>query len=683
MPARSPATCRHAVSRRISGATPGVGIWVSDAMLQQAIERYRQAAALSRRCINSHAGPLEHRRRAARRHMTGSITTSQIFPSVWQLDIGPSALQWEPPTSPEHRRQRRRQLSLSGLVNSFVGWLESSDDAASTVSPPSELMSEPETAAQGTRAAATDIHEQGAAPHVPEEISQFRLSIFNGDATSDGDLLRLTNVCVQSLRRTISRGLLSAESLPAAWAPVDRTTRSRIATAGMANKMTAIVRRGLLSALIDSREEHDSADLRNLWLVMLDKLCSGPADNHDIWLFWRLVAHVPPSIKKDFSLQQVTDLTRTFVTAQANRHNLFAHWTARNARFSEAIQCLSTQQREALNDHMATFLLQQDWVSERAKRLRFSWLMIKAHDAQLTTDQLIRTYFTCTGQELRLNGLQRWQFMAARLGALDILNAKSRRLLYEATYTSMADRWSELLAHVMCCGRKEAGFEEVCAVLAGIGEFASTMHVLTSPPLHRLRRDVMQQLALACNSHKLALQLYDAIDLKPRPRRCQPLWTWRTWTKHIEAMIKDDTLDPMRIWQVLKLAWSPRRSAAANEVAPAEDIRGRMRLLDQMGRWFAEAPHLSDRQALRNVQRCVHHQRMLSGGGVSSQTLVNVTSVVSRDLERGQRGRTTRMRWLLGLVAQSHGPQHAETAASALRGWRWTLGHEERRRHPS
>jgi hypothetical protein len=276
--------------------------------------------------------------------------------------------------------------------------------------------------------------------------------------------------------------------------------------------------------------------------------------------------------------------------------------------------------------------------------MRFSWLVIRAYDPCATTNHFIQTIRAGAGKDFKLHGMHLWQVMAARLSAIEALNNEARKKVMEATYNSMSQRWASLLAAVMSSGSND-GLREICTILTQIGQFDAIVRALTCWPISLLQRDITEALASACDSHQQALLLYDSIDMKRSLGRKRPLWHWSVWTKYVEQMINDPALDPLRVWQVLGLT---------NE------------------QWFVKAKHLNDRQVLRNVERCASYQRVLSNG-VSSQTLANMTDIITRDLENGQRGRTSRMQWLLDMVAQTLGQEQARSTASALNGWRFQI----------
>ncbi|POR36367.1 Uncharacterized protein TPAR_03413 [Tolypocladium paradoxum] len=678
MPVRSPAQCRRTVSR---AAPSQVGVWVTDSMLVQAIEQSHRAILPPCRRLNSHAGPMESRRRLGKRHMTGLMPTSSAYPPIWRFDV-PSTTgvpQWEAPTAPSYRRRKNQQLSVSGLFNNLISWLENSGadkpliprqaDIATTGTMAVEALALDNTA-QRESMPETWVCEAAPSRDLPREIMKLRTSIHTLDEADEETLFRLCRTCRRSLRRRVERGDLSAEALVAALDPLDVATRSRMPVAETANRIAAMIRRTILSAMADAQKRDGSTVSHELWMTLADKICGTKGTSHDIQLFWRLMDVMPASLRAQIPSDRIAGLARAFVTAQANRHNLFSHWSARSARFSNALRNLSAVQRQYLEDSMKRFLLQQGCVTEAARRLRFSWLIINAYDTRATTQEFLGAYRASVEPGVRLHSMQLWQLLAARVIATGAIEGEQSKTLMEAEYISMSQRWTGLVLALLTSKNRDSGLRELCACLNGIGEFETIAQALTSPPLRHVRVDTVQAMAAACNDHNQAIQLYDSVVVKEGSRRKLGTWDWAAWIPYIERMIKDPKMEPLRVWQVLNLTRPSGKEACPK--ATAAEVKAKAQLLDQMGLWYMEASHLNDRQVLRQVQRCVSCQRSLTNG-VSSQTLANVAGIVTRDLEKGDRGRTTRMEWLVSMVAQARGAEEAESAAKALKGWRWVI----------
>lgn len=651
------------------------GAWITEAMLVQAIDQYlRCSSGGACRRINSHAGPLESRRRAAKRRMTGLMPTSQPFPTLWQYDVGPRTPKWEAPTSPERRRQKR-ELSRPGFVNKIVGWLDSSGPARESTIEPLALPLQSDSTQ--TKAPAWDstlgsvtlqqptVQKVAASPDFPEEILSLRTGILNLELADYDDLFTLGKNCMASLRKSIVLGALSVEGLKIALDPLDEPSKDRFPNVDVANKMCAMIRRGILHAMSDAWRNDPAAVPGTLWLAFTESILSDKSHWQDAQLFWRLMDVLPAALKDAVSFQHVQKISCAFVFAQANRHNVFAHWGARAARFSQALQNLDQEMRNELDGRMEKFVEKQSRPSKIADRVRFSWLTVKAYgSADLTTRDFVATYYRCTGPEYRLGSMQRWQVLVARLAAIGALDPKICEGLLSRDCTSVRERWSQLLETIMQSDARDAGFRELCAFLTGIGEFAASVRPLTFPPA---ASDALAAVVSALDDHKQALELFYWADRKPRRNPWMPVLPWSVWPKHVEKIIKDPALDPAIIWQVLKLTYV-RPGLKDDEEAFEEETRAKSRLLDQMGLWFVEADHLSDRQVLRSIQRCINQQRALTKA-VSPKSLAHVLQVLCRDLEKGQHGRPARVMWLLGMVAQNQGQQQAEQTALAIEGW--------------
>jgi hypothetical protein len=100
------------------------GIWVTNAMLARAIERFHHVYPVPRRSLSSCPGPLESRRRLGKRHMTAIVPNSHASPFPWSIDlpIDLGKWTWEAPTRPQDRRHKK-----VGLFERFLRSLEGID----------------------------------------------------------------------------------------------------------------------------------------------------------------------------------------------------------------------------------------------------------------------------------------------------------------------------------------------------------------------------------------------------------------------------------------------------------------------------------------------------------------------------------------------------------------------------
>ncbi|KAG5976560.1 hypothetical protein E4U58_002212 [Claviceps cyperi] len=698
MPPRTPAHGRRPSSRRAAPVS-NIGLCISDAVLIHAIAQQQKAASETCRRINSYAGPLESRRRASKRRMTGLMPTSHAFPPIWKFDVGPRTMQWEAPTSSEHRTQKRKEWTVSGVFNVFIAWLENLG-SADKISPgvPGSAPSETTSGAVRSEALAVDksfstgltettegeARRSAASTRSPEEIVLLRRSVLSMPILEndvDGTefynkLYEAARICKRSLRLRLKRGDLSAQGLAAALEPFDETSREHIPTADMAHKISAMIRRGILRAMEDIHRDDPEAIAPELWLTFLDKLLCSSGDTRYLRPLRMLLTMMPASLKEHISADKILSLTCQVVTAQARRLHSAPPWLMCASIFSRVLQQLPAQQQREIDDGVAAFLSEQESVSEKTgKRMRYAWLLIKAHTAHTSTQDFIDLYRTCLGPDERLGNLRRWQVLYARQCALQTFDRNARKDL-ETTgggwqWQCRRERWPALLSHIVASTNKTTALQDLVAFLTAIDEFSSIVPLMTAPPLSELRRETMEALAMACAHHTQALLLYDAIEAKLHPSRPrEPLWQWTTWTKYVEAIIKDPSIKNYRPWQVLKLSYNPRGMEPPE--ASSEDNTAKARLVVQMAEWYLQTEHLTERRVLCNLQRCLNMYRALTPGTAVPYALIAcIVEYISRDLERGERGRTSRMKWVLDMVAEDYGEEEARNMIVAWEGRRW------------
>lgn len=660
MPVRYPAQCRRTLRR------------AGDTMLGQAVIE-RPVRALS-----SHAGPFECRRRLGRRNMTGIMAAaSSPHPPIWHFDVVPAPAarwRWQAPSTPAERRSRPRDVSVSSLFNGLISWLEKSDAAKPFLQPPAdeptvsyaaaaaaEAASAPSTAAPAPVEATVDtfVRDISATTVLPEEIAVFRAAVRDLQSADEDSVNRLCKTCRSSLRRRVARGDLSVDALQLAMEPLDWPTQSSIPDQRVANRASAMIRRTILHAIGDTHISNPDAVPRELWTALANHILSSDGSNHGTQLFWRLMSIMPSELRHQIPRDQLHRLTRTFVSAQAQRHNLFAHWSAQTARFAQALSRLSPSQLRALDEDMSSHLTDIVDTPETTRRLRFSWLMVKAYDGSTSHESFHDTFGALIHPDTRINGLQTWQLATARLASSNTLSSADHAALVLAEYSSMPSRWSSLIRLLLDSPNAQLALRHLHASLSSMGQLQTLARALSALP--SLARRVIHIL----DDHHFALLASRSLSHLP----------WTTWAPFTERIVKDPSVPPTRIWQLL--SFSARTSTSSSTKPPGKDAK--VALLDQMARWYMEAPHLTDRQVLRRVGECVSRQRALTRA-VSPDTLASVVDVVVRDLERGRRGRTTRMEWLVRLVAEAQGEKRAERTLAALKGWRTLVERGEGRK---
>ncbi|PHH68111.1 hypothetical protein CDD82_831 [Ophiocordyceps australis] len=578
------------------------------------------------------------------------MASAPAWPIVWQFDVASRAtLNWLPPTSSSQRKQQQP----SGILRALMRWM----DTPGTSSCPPAMHTPADDAA---------VHQHPHLPSIalPPEVSQLRAAITRANLSHDKALQALRRTYRRSLRRRIEARRLSAHHILASLDPLDAHSTRCFASTRQSERLAAMIRRTLLSAMGDAHDQDPAAISPNLWLLLAQKICTASGSNQNISLFYRLTQVMPALLRAQISRHLISSLARAFVTAQASRHSIFSHWLLTAATLGKALQNLTASQCHELDQDMNEFLSHRRGPSEMEYRLRFSWMTLKAHDARATIESFGQTYKNMMGPEFSLNSLHLWQILMARLVAIEAIDRAQYKALLEAKYSFVSQRWTGLVVALMASKDPDSALSELCRCLVTIDQFDTVSQALTSPPHPSLRMDAVQALATACNDHREAIKLYNAVFAKRSASNMPHPWAWTMWAKYVESMILDAEIDSLLVWNLINLGKCPPLDTDAEKAA--QEVAAKMQLLDRMGQLFTQSPHLSNRQVLRNLQRCIKHQRVLVGSPTLS-ILASLTDVVTRGLCNGQNGHSERLRWLVDLIAENRSPQEAKNAGEALK----------------
>ncbi|QYT02519.1 hypothetical protein H0G86_009521 [Trichoderma simmonsii] len=673
MPVRSAAQCRPV--RRVSHSS---AIWITDSMLRQAIEHYyRQfSAAASCRRLSSHSGPLESRRRQlGKRNMTGIMPSSSTFPPLWHFDVAwvPSEWKWEPPSTVGERKRRKQAISPSALFDGLISWLEKSDADKPFIQPPSADIAF--SSISSGEATATDYaYDEISVPtKLPQELATLRDRILLLETVDDGALEKLRKLFRRDYCLRMETASLSVEELRLSMEPLDQTLRDKISDPKMASEFIARIRRTLLTGLgVAQKRNPGNIAVLDLWMTFANIVCTTGGGYQNIRLFNRMMSLMPTWVRSQIPMDQVSTLAQYFVVTQASSSNVSKRWTATAAQFGEALSLLSPTQIQTLDTDMATLFSQQEQDLETSRKLRFSWLMVKAYNPTTTNEEFTQSYRDLImSHEINPRHIQLWQIIIGRLKSTGIISDNAHSELTQTQYSSLSQRWAALFSTIHGLPSASNVLTELYSFFKDINQTDALIHALSSLPLSRMSIDSARIIATACDDHRLALQLYEALRLRLGQESHITTWGWEAWAPYVERIIKDPEITRPVHWEAMDLT----RLASAPTAAPEEiarEIQAKMALVDRMGQWYMEAAHLNDRQKLRRLQRCASVQRALTRA-VSPQVLARVAELVTRDLQRGEWGRTTWLQWLLGMVKQTHGDKHASEVSRTLDGWRWMV----------
>ncbi|KAK1997525.1 hypothetical protein LX36DRAFT_68576 [Colletotrichum falcatum] len=656
-PSRPTARCCRAVQQQIR--TPLENIWITDGLLASAFERYCHVSRLTRRKSSSVPDPLENRRRLGKRKMTDLHMNTQPTLPPWAMDFLPDLSQWtwQPPT----QRSSEETRVLLSQQRQLVPW-KIPRWWTSNVEPKEE---EPNTAGAQSQ------------PEIGfyNQLAKARAAVA---ASTSGVIGPAYFNFIVGLQHDLELGILDPEVVKMAVSTfpsslIGTGVDDEVVNASIEMFLSAVVN-GIAASKVLGPQEFDAS----LWNLVMCNASQLPADDAAILLFQRTLEAIP--------LCYVNDAHEAIIAAVQTLAVCHSPEGGRAADIGAALHRLSPADHGALLDKMETRIYEGSaaFEEEPRQKLRFFWLQILAHMPHVDTNYLLdacvrsayfdREAFICVGRDLSRLLIQQW----ASRGYL--WNHEAVKAAWDRDSCNHAElNFASLVVHISLLEPEGYRNERHVALLMSLfkalrrlGCEGELMASLRSYCKARRKLPILpfKIVAMASCDYKTALETFLLLNRQPPKRlegKVETQWDWTDWPpRHIKSMIEDDSISPAHIWAVVDCGVI---RSFKNVVRQRSLMKKRARLMEDMALWFSQAPHLTDNKALWNVCRSLG---WLRGHDIalSHKCLVAVLRVVTRELKRGEKGRTRRLAWLIGLVEKYQGPEEREAVAAVLQRWR-------------
>lgn len=622
------------------------GIWITDAMLVRAIERYQRVSTTSCRHLSSLPGPIESRRRLGKRHMTAIMPGSHTSPAPWAIDIPwqVGEWKWEAPTAPNERNRKTKKPGMPRILDRLIGWLEDLDEETTLTQSPSAAESAPPTRLQETIVT------------IQQQIKDM------GSIEKTKPVIELCQELEKDVEAIIQLHMATSQDLLLAFDLINSDLRTVLHNEAYWDRVTASIGKTIVDTILKNQAgARPDAYGTRFWFSFIEKICRLTPQRETFNLFASCMNALPKAHFDLLSHEDFFNMTRCFIVHQASKS------TARPAavlEFSKAFKRLTPEHTKCLLESLVT-LLQS--LPEGEIETRFHVAALVAHNGQVSTNEFLQIL-----SQIRQDGCwsteQVFSFMRGRLWASKCIAPKHIAPFMRQTADSQG--WVSLVLHAFRAPEhlRSTILKELCYLSSQLNCFETLVQALASELPHR--SSVFRDLAIACEDHRLAIKLWVALSNGQRGVKNTGSWNWTAWSSYLECMIKDPSVDQGLIWKIIATDQTPAKNQHQNESVGG--IKSKTQLLEMMSKWYLEAPHLNDRQALRRVQNCINHYGRISPT-ISAVAISNLVQVVLRDLERGCFGRTTRLDYVVSLIHKHLGKTEAEAALTQIRGWRWTI----------
>lgn len=695
---RRPPVCGQSVRRHIR--TPSEGIWVSDAALARAFERYCAASPAARRHVSFAPGPLEGRRRLGRRHMT-ELYTFQAHASLppWAFDM-PADLEnwnWYPPTL----RNKPANSSATGQAedNSLRNLLGLLSARAETSAPA-------EAEADVFRPAEDDIERD-----MQWLMEQTR-------SKDSADIQPSVDIFIDSLKAHARNGILTPShiyeisiTLPAILAASHGNTGP---PPGLASLLDAV--REITGFMKAARQSEFDPSFSNLFLNQLPLLKGHPAACEIFADFMSLIPHqqiqhvldavgvVLESVSINLPYAGYASASSTMAEAADAPTEPYEHpalWPRTITEFpfqryaipiARGLDRFVSENPEVNLKRLINTAMSVGRRRNQKKRHLF-WLSVLARMRLVRQKLLLRVMMErfnkrCGGKGL--SGAQASQLLALHWTSQGYLE-RPGYLLRDSTPGAQGDVLAQLACAVcekMPSRRHAAYLGSICMCLARTGQLNLLVDSLEALCRKSSELDArpFAIVAVFCNHYDSAMRLLRLVEAHAKKfgegaRVFARAFDWRLWTDKTRALSMDHSVDAREMrrllgvnlpWQLRRNADPFRKKASMMRGLPARTVsRLEVSAWNIVKHLATDAP--SGRQLSRTALYLVTTRiRYLRAHDVklTDPLLKALTKLLILDLVKGQPGRTSRLKWLMGLIAENQGHEAADAVGRELTMWR-------------
>ncbi|EGS18756.1 uncharacterized protein CTHT_0053650 [Thermochaetoides thermophila DSM 1495] len=697
--------CRSLQRPVVAPNLQAYSVWITDSLLVSAFDRYCSVSRAWNRSLSHIPGPLESQRRLGKRRM-GDASTQLMPPTpapwMFPVPLDLSHWTWQPPSlwssSPaEHNRSRfpYDDIGVADLVRQWLGPQQRLVDDFQ------EFPAVPET----LDIPVTDTAQVQAS--LEFDMSAVRLAV---QKRRGFEVKRRITAIAKKLRQHIYLGLVPSEKIYSLVVELFAITESSVCPYGRKAALDlcwAIVRGSATSSVFSPT----MLDPR-LWNTMLLQLSRKPFADDELCRVVNYFAdalEVLPETDRPPIAEGLLRLLSSFFSTWAGADKKLVPFNTMELLLADAglhcdpenmpwllrhpktvvrmLQLLPQQEVDSFLHQANQLVLEQASKMEKSCRtLRSCWLLTLAQLPNVS-----ETFFFDSIVALSQASLPMKPITATELCALIFLHWRSHgylaseercRVLYNAyrrgpNNTAFARLLAAIGAHWSGTPDHVTKLYTSCwTLMAKLGRtrevFWSLRHYT---PSKKVTKDMLQQLALVCDNHRMAIRLKELYWRKLRKPGTPDRFDPGVFEKYIDAIVLDPRLPPRMIWRALGIyRMDGRKTTLAEKLQHQRGAYGQQRaeLAAKVSDAFVKATHISDRVAFRHVSQCYLFIRAIKREP-PIRVIENIYRVVIRDMQRHQPGRTKRLLWFLSIVERHYGIQIAFSCRLILRQWRSRL----------
>ncbi|KAF4964276.1 hypothetical protein FSARC_7771 [Fusarium sarcochroum] len=642
------------------------GIWVTNAMLVRAIERFHHVYPVPRRSLSSCPGPMESRRRLGKRHMTAIIPDSRPSPFPWtiELPINLGEWNWEAPAPPRNRHKKK-----TGVLESFLRWLEDlehKDGSTTEQTTPTSQTANPSPVGQ----ALVDLNRKLASFH---EL---------------GDSQALYNVCESYLEQVsdMAKGAISSDDLLLALDPFGRDFKQR-ATPEVLDNVIARQWVCILQSIEEGRTHRtDDPHGEHMWYRCFETAIHMTAQYPTFHFLDALLRTTRSYERCHLGPKEYLELMQKHIMLEASRtrsnpsNPISTHILRRHVFLSRMFQ-LKTATHMDVYEQLSKSCLEMAKDGTHRRLIAFHLLLKLAGAAG-------PQYHVFPSLIRQIHDVQDWtEAEVLQITATRIMNKSTGGFSITQLYKwlgqpSHLHSWAEM-TQACLSGTTRKRNNRLKALLYcsdALGHLDSVVksaHSLPSPAMvaaenpqmleHETYETVLAKMVRAVQNYHLALMVWDMYNEGlSEPEKL----SWHVWMPYMEDIMLDPDLPSNLIWSIA--SFLPDKASHRLPWYVKGSVRHAIDALENIGNWYMKRPNLTHRMRLRRIENVISRAQA-ARRGMPQSLMQNLAELLVSDLEMGRMGRKARLRYLVDKTKQFYGEEQARRVAVQLDGWRWTI----------
>ncbi|KAI1189350.1 hypothetical protein F5B17DRAFT_207422 [Nemania serpens] len=665
--------CYQAVRRHLKPHYDS--IWISDSLLAAAFERYAAPFRTGARYGSSVPGPMEHRKRLAKRHM-GELRLGQPHAGapIWELAslVDLTQWKWKPPALPDARRQ---QNSNPDSNTSKTGAL--SDD---TLNPLRLLFPEPTGRTADEPRALDDVllPQNVALSGVAEALPSFSwdadstpLDVIDAAleplaraASSDTEAISLFSRFCRGWEQALARGLFNGEAVGTVLTGITDGLNVKFADADgpMIIERLEIL---LMDATIEGMSKGETCRIGSFDHVAWNSIFRAVSKVrlNTIRAFTKAIACVPQS--------------HLGAVLPGIRENLYVFWNTlgrvaeqstlnrQTAKMAVPFRRLGGGELRFILDDATRKLLENNRVDDvKFTRARFVWLLFLARLPSVDQEYLAQVCTALEGGSLVDRPLTEleicrlfivWEHHQSPLkhyvGLLKVLKRSSTRCY-------------RLLSIQLWTSRQFYRVKHFSAFLHAIGREAA-VNILAKASSYTRRKGCTSLARIAFGMRKPQTAI-DILYLFEKSRRHKSsFWGSRFGFEALEILTWVPGFDHRRLWRALKIIPSRQLKNRCSRRQLKGLSKQQIIRMSTAGIVTGLSPHLSRRKAFSLIMDCcLNLQR--HNTKLPRPFLRALIHNATRQLVDGEPGVTSRLRYVLYIIEQQVGWEEARRIGLAM-----------------